>query len=197
MNFFGKRKRKKVYFKGKEEVPVTVPSEKVDELRRSYIRFCAGPTIDPRVSAQEFQQLCFDERVSSLTIVPYDGDPCLIVEVKGVVLRDPNTTLYHDIGDMMIVMRRKPNPELSFFNRTRVIRADTNAGRRSFHHPHVDSQGVICTSHKHLIMGDLAAGQVWSAVEMCIGAILTYGPDAPMYPVINWPLIPRQGGKNA
>lgn len=182
MNFFG---RGKLYFRGRETTSDRM-SDPISKLQRQYRRFCESPVVTKEKLDEDFIALCEHEPVSQVAIVPTDdGRLGLIVGLKMVVLRDMCTHRLHEIGEMAIVMRRSPNPEMYVYNKTRII---SLPGMGSCHHPHVPSSGIICTSYLPLIMQAIASGQVRQAVEWTIEALHTYG----LYPYLdvnNWPWV--------
>lgn len=195
MNFFGKRKRG-VYFKGKPEQTFTSDLHgEMSDLQRKYVHFCQSPLVQQQDSAEQFLQLCAHECVGKVAMTASDNGWCLLVVVPGVTLRNPRTRLLHHIGDMVIVMRRKPSSEVYFFNQTKAVSKMTPSEKVVFHHPHVGGDGLICSSYANLIRQDLASGQVLSAVEMSIDALYTFGPDFPRCDILDWPVFSENKGE--
>lgn len=183
MNFFG---RGKLYFRGRETTSDHMPSP-ISKLQRQYRRFCESPVVTKEKLDEDFVALCEHESVFQVAIVPTDdGRLCLIVGLKMVILRDIRFYRLHEIGEMAIVMRRSPNAEIYLYNKTQVISVE---GRGTYHHPHVASNGLICSDYRSHIMQALAAGQVLQAVVWVIEALHTYGPDTPYCEVDKWPVV--------
>lgn len=182
MNFFG---RNKFYLRPPKKS--AVPN--FDDLRQQYVRFCESPIVSSATSAREFDELCALDSVAQIAFKKDIEDICLIIQTKGVILRDNSTGYYHDIGEMMFVMRRRPNPEIYFYNRTRVIKENDSWSFGGFHHPHVPDNGIICSSYRDRISQELAVGRVLSATIASIDAVNTYGPHPAYCEIHHWPIV--------
>lgn len=162
------------------------PAGGLARLQKQYVEFCRSRLVDGRDSARDFGQMCAHEMVDKIAFgTADDGHRFMVVLTKGILLLGESIvgTCLRDIGQMAIVMRRKPNAELYFYNATRIRVYD----HRSFHHPHVNENGVICSSHRESTLQELGIGRVWAAVQMSIDMLTTYGPDDPLLPAAHWP----------
>ena len=182
MNFFGKGR---LYFRSRQ--PESDQSGQLSKLRREYRQFCESPVVTKGQTDEDFTALCAHESVSQIAVVTdEDGRPCLLVGLKMVILRDMRFYRLHEIGEMAIVMRRSPNAEMHIYNKSNVISV---VGRGTYHHPHVASDGLICSNYQSHVMQSLAAGQVLQAVVLIIEALHTYGPHTPYCEVDKWPVV--------
>lgn len=185
MNFFNKYRDRLRAKKsnGDKSVPDLAA---LNRLRHQYVQFCASPLTSPEIAGREFNELCSLDSVVRIAFATEIEDLILIIQTKGVILRDHKTGNFHDIGEMMLVMRRKPQATIHFYNRTRFVEGD-NAYFSGFHHPHVPDGGIICSNYRDLIMQELAAGKVLSATNFALETINQYGPNNPYCDISFWP----------
>lgn len=187
MNFFNKYRNRLRAKKasGDKSVPDLAA---LNRLRHQYVQFCASTLTSPEIAGREFNELCSLDSVARIAFATEIEDLTLIIQTKGVILRDHVTGKFHDIGEMMLVMRRKPQVTIHFFNRTRFVKGN-NINFSGYHHPHVTDSGFICSSNRDLIQQELAAGKVLSATTFAIEAINQYGPNGPFCDISFWPEI--------
>ena len=187
MNFFSKY-RKHLGLRNTTEVSSIQNRAAFNRLRHQYVRFCASPIISHEIAGREFDELCALDSIVRITFTQEIEDPILVIQTKGVILRNPDTGSFHDIGEMMLLMRRKPEASMCFYNHTRLVEKE-NSFNSPFHHPHVPKGGIICSSYRDVIMQELAGGKVLSAIKMAILAINSYGPNMPFCDIRHWPVI--------
>lgn len=191
MNFFGKY-RDRLGSRKTNGASAVEDQAAFNRLRQQYVHFCAGPLTTHEAASREFEELCAHEQVAKIAIVFKADSSNLIIQTKGIILRDDKSGCYHDIGEMMIVMRRKPEVHIDFFNLTRMVTQKTERGDWHYHHPHVNSAGTLCSSNSGSIMQELAVGKVFSATRLTLDALNTYGPNSPYCGIHFWPEIKLQ-----
>lgn len=191
MNFFGKSN---TYFKGAVENEPSCPYG-LKDLQRKYVEFCRSPLVKEVDSARDFLSLCSLDSVSRIGLVHQNGAVCLLITTKTIILENHCSGFFHEIGEMIIVMRRHPNSEVFFFNRTGVARRVMSDNVYISHHPHVNENGVICSDVRDRLLQEAGAGRVLRACRLALNAINTYGPDRPICDITYWPRWNPEGRK--
>lgn len=170
--------------------PTEAQEATLTPLERQYLHFCQGGIFSVEAQLEQLAAICHLPEVTHLAFRQNDQGFELILATEHVFLIDPETDCEHDIGEFIVIINRK-SKLVKFENITNRIIQDIKGERSlTYHHPHINSEGMLCMSEGKTELQDaLTEGDLLTTVRIIVKALWSldvgqYGPAR----IEHWPL---------
>jgi hypothetical protein len=167
-----------------------------------YVSFCASPLRDKGEIREDLAKLIAQPMVKILAFVDETIMPStLMVGLKTLFLRNPDTGLVHYIGNFIVYITRYRDYPEWVANFELVNLNPTYRDQTPFYHPHMREKehsplgkvAQICISRgRYPIFQYIRKGELHFAMELIINLLQSLGPDVAFYNIKHWPLARRQ-----
>lgn len=164
----------------------------------TYLEFCRSPLRGDEDVMADLDRL---RRLPMVKVLAFADDTkvrgTLMIGLKTLIIKDPDTGQYHYIGDFIVyITRYRIYPEWVVDFRLVNLNPVYRNGKPTYFHPHmtigqdpeIGNVAKICISRgRSPIFNYIRKGQLDLAMELIANLLQSLGPDHPFYPINEWP----------